>query len=162
MGSGKTTIGRAIAEILEMPFIDLDDYITSNQDKTVKQIFADEGEAYFRDLETNAIKDLLYTSPIVISLGGGAPCYNNNMQLLKNTGTCIYLKAGIDVLLDRLLLEKAKRPIIADIESKEELSAKINDKLLLRARIYEQAHYHINVERSISEITKEITSLSDS
>ena len=106
MASGKSTIGNFLAKKLDFEFLDLDDYIEIQEGLTVKQIFSDKGEIYFRKLETRYLTKLLETEEnIVLALGGGTPCYGNNLEsILKNGNTIsVYLKASINSIIKRVL-----------------------------------------------------------
>lgn len=120
MGSGKSTLGKKLANKLSIPFVDLDAYIEKVQNKSISRIFAEDGEEYFRNSETEALKTLtqLYKSAVV-SLGGGAPCFNNNMEFVNQHGVSIYLKVENKILYGRLKKGKNKRPLIANLKGKE-------------------------------------------
>ncbi|MDO5539280.1 MAG: shikimate kinase [Eubacteriales bacterium] len=103
MGAGKSTIGRKLARDGRFVFVDTDDKIEEEQQEKISHIFETKGEAYFRDLETQALKDLLSCKMrMVIAVGGGLPMREENRRLLKELGTVIYLKAEIDTLVSRL------------------------------------------------------------
>lgn len=156
MGSGKTTIGKHLASSLGFKFIDLDDYIEELEEQTISDLFENEGEAYFRILETQALKDLLYQNNVVISLGGGTPCFYDNMTLINNTGTSIYLKVSIDKIIERLRNETTHRPILAHAKTQEELESEISHKLSLRKDFYEQAHFTIDADQEVEMISSNI------
>lgn len=145
MGSGKSTHGRKLAKVLKAEFIDLDIYITRKLNKTISEIFEQKGEQYFRDQETEAIKELVKDKmqPCVISLGGGTVCFNNNMKLVKKKGLVIYLETQENVLRERLLRSRTKRPLIKDKDPEEVLSF-IKTKVKERSKFYDQAHIKIN------------------
>ena len=133
MGCGKTTFGKWIAEHDGMDFIDTDDYIESVQKRSINEIFADKGEEYFRDLETQTIKKLAESvNNSVISVGGGLPVRECNRALLKKLGKVVFLDTSIDEL-EKRLSKDTKRPLLA--------GGKVRDKIeaLMRARkdIYE-------------------------
>ncbi|NNF18978.1 MAG: shikimate kinase [Flavobacteriaceae bacterium] len=161
MGSGKSTIGKELAERLSFPFTDLDDYIEENLGSSIPQIFLDKGEIYFRKQEHLHLKKILTdSSDIVIALGGGTPCYSNNMKLiLESTPHVFYLSLPIPVLNERLLTEKAKRPLIRDIQD-EELPEFIGKHLFERRNYYMQATHTINAAaKDRAEVVSEITGL---
>jgi len=142
MASGKSTLGKILADRLNFKFIDLDDFIESKERCSINDIFKQKGEIYFRKIETNYLKELLETdNKLILSLGGGTPCYGNNLELIQNSqGTkSIYLKASIPVLIERLEKEKAKRPIIAHIETKDLLTEFVAKHLFERSPFYEKA-----------------------
>ncbi|MDC6351962.1 shikimate kinase [Zeaxanthinibacter sp. PT1] len=161
MGSGKSTIGKELATRLDIPFTDLDDYITENLGSSIPQIFLDKGEIYFRKQEHLHLKKILEgPSDVVIALGGGTPCYSNNMKLiLESTPHVFYLSLPIPVLNERLLSEKAKRPLIRDIKD-EELPEFIGKHLFERRNYYMQATHTINAaDKDRAEVVSEITGL---
>jgi shikimate kinase len=145
MGSGKSTHGRKLAKALGAEFVDLDTYITRKLNKTIGEIFEQQGEQFFRDQETEAIKELLEEKeqPAVISLGGGAVCFNDNIKLIKKNGLVIYLETHENILRQRLLRSKNKRPLLKDMNEEEVLSF-IKSKIKDRAKYYDQAHIKIN------------------
>jgi shikimate kinase len=145
MGSGKSTHGRKLASALKTEYVDLDTYITRKINKTIPEIFENFGEQFFRDQETEAIKDILEEKkePTVISLGGGAICFNENIKLVKKNGLIIYLETHENILRQRLLRSKNKRPLLKDM-SEEEVLSFIKTKVKERSKFYDQAHIKIN------------------
>ena len=138
MGSGKTSLGKKLAKKLNLPFLDLDQRIEKQEQCTITEIFNKKGEDYFRTLETAILKDLIQTNTdFVLSLGGGTPCFNNNMEFINSTGTSIYLKYNAGILTSRLLLAKQERPLIEN-KNKEELKQFVFDLLNQREPFYHQ------------------------
>ena len=161
MGSGKSFIGQLLSERLQILFLDLDEIIEQNQNCSIKSIFENRGEVYFRKLEHQLFKETLTLhKPFVLSTGGGTVCYANNHELLNNTDiVSIYLKASINTLCNRLILEKEKRPLIAN-KNQEELKDFIAKNLFERSYFYRQSKFVIDVdEKSADEILKEILAL---
>ena len=128
MGSGKTTVGRALAKELGMQFYDLDWYIESRRRKTVAQIFAERGEDGFREIERNMLHEAAEFEDIVLSCGGGTPCFFDNMEYMNQQGDVIWLKADPEVLYKHLLMGKTERPLLKD-KSPEELIQFIKEQL---------------------------------
>lgn len=158
MGSGKSTIANSLSEMIEIPFVDLDYYIEKKAQSSIKTIFEKQGEIYFRKLEHEAFLELLNNSKdLIIGLGGGTPCYANNHELLKGENrTSIYLKASIDTLFNRLVLEKSKRPLIAS-KTDEEMKEFIAIHLFERSYYYNHAQHTVSVDnQSIEQIVNEI------
>lgn len=161
MGSGKSAVGREVATRLNIPFIDFDDYIEAKEGLTIVDIFKQKGEIYFRKAESNYLAMLLEERPdAVIALGGGTPCYGNNMELLlKSAQHIIYLNVSIPNLAVRLKNEKAQRPMIAALKD-EELIEFIGKHLFERNVFYQQAPYTVYAgTKSIDVLTDEITAL---
>lgn len=145
MGSGKSTHGRKLANALKVPYVDLDIYVSRKLNKTIPEIFEKFGEHYFRDQETEALKDIIEEKkePTVISLGGGAICFNDNVKLVKENGLVIYLETHENILRQRLMRSKNKRPHLKDMNEEEVLSF-IKTKVNERSKFYDQAHIKIN------------------
>lgn len=158
MGSGKTVIGEELSHITGLKHLDLDKQIEENQQLSIPEIFDLKGEIYFRKLEHKLLKEILSNDEnLILSLGGGTPCYANNHLLLNAQGVkSFYLKASVDNLTDRLKAEKFARPLICNIPD-EELSEFIAKHLFDRSYYYNQCSYIINTDgRSVSEISAEI------
>jgi shikimate kinase len=158
MASGKSTIGREISKKLDMKFIDLDDYISKREKSSISEIFKVKGEIYFRRIESFYLSEILNSKDrFILSLGGGTPCYSNNMELILNSeASSIYIKAGIKTLVSRLTAEKNKRPLVAELED-DKLLEFVAKHLFERRFFYEQASMTVNTEdKSTEEITTEI------
>jgi shikimate kinase len=161
MGCGKSTIARTLSKIIAIPFIDLDQYIEQKTNLTINAIFEQRGEIYFRKLEHQAFVELLNSSErLIIGLGGGTPCYANNHELLIGENiVSIYLKASIQILFDRLSLNKSKRPLIAD-KNDEELKEFIAMHLFERSFYYNQAQYIVSVDdKTIDQTVLDIVAI---
>jgi len=158
MGSGKSTIAKLLSKQLELEMIDLDDYISDKEQDNITNIFKNKGEIYFRKLENLALKEILNTKKdYVLSLGGGTPCYANNIDMIHSNGVSFYLKGSIQTLRERLVLEKEKRPLIKNLED-EKLIEFIAKHLFERNPFYEQATHTIQIDKKESaEIVNEIT-----
>ena len=139
MGSGKSTVGKKLAHLLEYNFVDLDQQIERDTGQSVASIFEEYGETYFRTLEQNWLKNtsLKHT---VVSLGGGTPCFHNNMSLIKDKGVSVYLQLSVKALTDRLAQSKTIRPIIEPYKNDlVQLEQKVTDLLAARIPFYDQA-----------------------
>ncbi|WP_055445350.1 shikimate kinase [Lacinutrix himadriensis] len=159
MASGKSYFGRKIADILEYEFIDLDDFIEKEENTSISNLFSTKGEIYFRKKEHDSLKKLLATkNKTVISLGGGTPCYANNMDLLlKDTNVkTLYLQVTIPNLVERVLNETDKRPLIAHLKTKEALTEFIGKHLFERLGYYSQAEFTIDANKKENEIAESI------
>ncbi len=152
MGCGKSTIGKLLASRTGLQFIDFDEFIEKKEGKSITAIFKQHGEVYFRKKEHQYLNELLNSAPeAVISLGGGTPCFGNNMELLlESKAKVVYLKAKIDTLTQRLLKEKDQRPLIKDIPDTE-LEEFIRKHLFERNYFYLQAPVKIEVDTLTAE-----------
>lgn len=156
MGSGKSTIGKKLAEKLKLPYTDLDLYLESSTGKTISQLFATYGEDVFRKNEHNCLLELLATNPQqVIALGGGTVCYFNSVKLIKEKGVLIYLKTDAATLYDRLLDESKHRPLLENVVG-DNLRNFIEKKLEEREKDYKQADLTIDANKPVKEVVKEI------
>ncbi len=144
MGSGKTTVGIELAKRVGFAFYDLDWYIESRMRKTVKQLFDERGEEGFRTIEHNMLHEVAEFENVVVSCGGGTPCFYDNMDYLNNQGKTVYLKAEPKVLLRHLKMGKSIRPLILD-KSEQEMKEFIVEQLTNRTPFYEKAQYILDV-----------------
>lgn len=144
MGSGKTTVGRALAKDLGMPFYDLDWYIESRMRKTVKQIFDERGEEGFRIIERNMLHEVAEFENVVISCGGGTPCFFDNISYLNRQGETVYLKCTPEVLHKHLSMGKTVRPLLLN-KTLEEVKVYIQEQLQQREPYYSQAKHTVDV-----------------
>lgn len=144
MGSGKTTVGKALSKETGMMFYDLDWYIESRMRKSVSQIFAEKGEEGFRKIEYNMLHEVAEFEDVIISCGGGTPCFFDNMDYLNQQGDVVYLKATPETLYKHLLMAKVERPLLKG-KSSEELVAYITEHLKERAPFYKKARYTLDV-----------------
>ena len=156
MGCGKSTIAQNLSKITEIPFLDLDVCIEKKANLSIKEIFEQHGEIYFRKLEHEMFLELLQSPEnYIIGLGGGTPCYANNHLLLQNQDlVSVYLKASIDTLYNRLVHNKSKRPLIADM-NEEEMKEFIAKHLFDRSFYYNHAQFKVVVDDKTVEETVE-------
>lgn len=144
MGSGKTTVGKALSKETGMMFYDLDWYIESRMRKTVAQIFAEKGEEGFRKIEHNMLHEVAEFENVIISCGGGTPCFFDNIDYINQQGEVVYLKATPEVLYRHLLMGKVERPLIKN-KTPEELIAYITEQVAQREVFYKKARYTLDV-----------------
>lgn len=153
MAVGKTTIARLLSEKKGVKFIDLDNFIEEKTNLGISELFKLKGEIYFRKIEHEIFKDIVTNDEIlVISTGGGTPCYADN-HLFLNGENCIsiYLRASLSVILQRLKSEKETRPLVAN-QSEEELKDFVAKHLFERSYFYNQATFTIEVDNKIPEV----------
>jgi len=142
MASGKSSIGKKIAKKLNYNFVDLDDLIEEKEKLTVTELFKTKGEVYFRKQEAIHLKQQIEThKDLVLSVGGGTPCYGNNMEYIVNAKgvTSVYLKGSIPTLVNKLIKKKSKRPLIAHIETEEAMTEFVGKHLFERAHFYNKS-----------------------
>lgn len=144
MGAGKTTVGKALAKKMGLQFYDLDWYIESRMRKTVPQIFAERGEEGFRQIERNMLHEVAEFEDVILSCGGGTPCFFDNMEYMNGQGDVIYLKADPEVLYKHLLMGKTERPLLKN-KTPEELIAFIKEQLNVREPFYTKAKHTLDV-----------------
>ena len=161
MASGKSTIGKKLAKKYSLPFLDLDDYIVSKENKSISTIFAENGEIYFRKIESIYLQEVLNKKDdFILSLGGGTPCYANNMSHINTSDAIsIYLHAGIKTLSERLIAKKTKRPLVAGLED-DKIFEFVGKHLFERGFFYEQASHTIRTDgKKMAEVITEIEML---
>ena len=144
MGAGKTTLGKAFARKMNVPFVDLDWYIEERFHKTVGELFTERGETGFRELERNMLHEVAEFENVVISTGGSA-LFFDNMEFMNRVGKTVFLDVHPDVLFRRLRIAKQQRPILQGKED-DELKAFIIRALEQRAPFYTQAQYIFNAD----------------
>ena len=133
-------MGRLLASMLNLTFIDLDTYLEAKYFKTVPQIFAEEGEDEFRRKEHRVLEEVALFDDVIVATGGGAPCFFNNMEVMNQAGYCIFLDVEVDTLVGRLVHSKTERPLIKG-KSLDELKAFIESLMQKRRPFYEKARY---------------------
>ena len=146
MGSGKTTLGRALAAEIGIPFIDLDHYIEKRYCKTIAQLFAEKGEEGFREIERRILHEVGEFEDVIISTGGGTPCFFDNIEYMNSQGTTVYLDVPVERLFIRLSIARSKRPLIKD-KNDEELVAFITEQLEKRTPHYSKAQYSFKADK---------------
>ena len=138
MGSGKTTLGRALAKSLGLEFIDLDNYIELRRCKSINSIFAEMGEEGFRTIERNLLHEVCEFENVIISAGGGTPCFFDNIDYMNAQGTTVYLQVPEERLHERLKIAKSKRPLLKE-KNDEEIMQFIKEQLERRDVFYKKA-----------------------
>ena len=144
MGAGKTTVGKDLAKALGVTFYDLDWYIESRMRRTVKSLFDERGEEGFRQIERNMLHEVAEFENVVISCGGGTPCFFDNMDYLNRQAETVYLQATPAVLQQHLKLGKGVRPLLL-VKTPEEIDVYIRQQLALREQYYLKAKHILDV-----------------
>lgn len=139
-GAGKSTLGRKLAAELNLPFFDLDTEIAKAANSTIPEIFRKNGEAYFRKLESEVLKTVVFSAEnLVIATGGGTPCFHNNLKFMNEKGLTVYLKASLATLTNRLLKSGLTgRPLFQN-KTKDDLCQFLVATLAKRVTFYTQA-----------------------
>jgi shikimate kinase len=150
MGAGKTHWGKQVANRMGLPFYDLDELVVAQEGKSIADIFSENGEEYFRMCEKQMLEELVEKEDsMIISCGGGTPCFFNNIDFMKRYGIVVWLNTQVEVILQRLMKERMHRPLLKDIKD-EDLRNHIIRKLNERRMYYEQADVIIDKEDTIS------------
>lgn len=142
MGSGKSYWTKKMAKWIKSGGYDLDDLIEMNEEKTISEIFAEDGEEQFRKTESKILRWFKEKKKYVLATGGGTPCFHDNMAWMKKEGMVIWLDESVDIIVNRLLSEKKHRPFIAELSDKD-LTKFIQEKLVERHPFYSQANYRL-------------------
>lgn len=160
MGAGKTTLGKAFARDLGLSFIDLDWYIEERFHKTIRELFIERGEASFRELERSMLHEVAEFEDVVISTGGGTPCFFDNMEFMNGQGQTVFLDVHPDILFSRLRVATQQRPILQG-KTDGELRDFIVEALEKRAPFYLRARYRFDAGQleSRRQITESVARL---
>jgi shikimate kinase len=146
MGAGKTTIGKKLAEQMNLSFIDLDAYIEARYYKAINRLFAERGEEAFRKIECNMLREVAMFEDVLISTGGGAPCFHNNMMFMNEAGRTVYLKVPPAELVKRLSTVTHTRPVLNGRHDAD-LLAFVSENLDERTSYYMQASIIFDIEK---------------
>ncbi len=156
MGVGKTTVGKKLAKYIDFEFVDLDDCFEKEYKIAIPLFFQKYGEANFRKLERKVLEKNLCIENVVISTGGGLPCFFDNMDLMRKSGLCVYIKMSVSSLVMRLSNAKKKRPILRGMDEYQ-MREHIEKQLAERALYYNQADICINgVSLNVAELAQKI------
>jgi len=144
MASGKTSLGKRLASQLKLNFLDLDSFIEQNEKQTIAEIFSQKGETTFREIEQITLKQTLNFENIIISTGGGTPCFFDNINFINANGLSIYLKISAKMLASRLKQSRTKRPLISN-KTDTELDLFVEQILATRELFYAKAHFTLEL-----------------
>ena len=154
MGAGKSYWAKKMSKWIKSAGYDLDALIEMNEEKTIAEIFAEDGEEYFRKTETKLLKWFKEKKKYVLATGGGAPCFNENIQWMKKECIVIWLDESVEVLVQRLITEKEHRPLIAKL-NEQQIAAFLEEQLVNRFSFYQQANYRVtSTQINESELKK--------
>lgn len=145
MGCGKNFWGTKWSEKMDLDFYDIDQMVELNEGKKIADIFSENGEEYFRNLESMELRNLVTKNNFIAATGGGTPCFNDNITWMNENGTSVYLQSAAENILNRLVSEKEKRPLIKNLQN-EELLFYIQEKIKERETFYSQAEIIVNVD----------------
>ena len=156
MTAGKTREGKRLAKLMNRKFIDLDRLIEEKEKKTIAEIFSKNGEKYFREIESKTLQSLKTNENVIVSCGGGTPCYHNNIKWMLQNGIVVWLKISTDTVLKRLKETKKERPLLKNLEG-EELKNFINNKMKERESFYSKAQIQVDTENiSIEKLAAQL------
>ena len=155
MGSGKSYWTKKMAKWIKSAGYDLDDLIEMNEEKTIAEIFSEEGEDQFRKTEAKILRWFKEKKKYVLATGGGTPCFQDNMAWMKKEGIVIWLDESVEILVKRLSEEKDHRPLIANLND-DALTKFIQDKLVERHAYYSQANYRLSSDQITDTKLKQI------
>ncbi len=162
-GSGKTFLGRKLAQALKLQFIDLDEWIEKKEQQMIRQIVQEKGETYFREREQELLHQTELKNNFVISCGGGTPVFYNNMEWMKKHGIVIWLNTPLSIISERILKNITRRPLFMGL-SKDELNIKIEELLKKRNPIYKKSHISIEIntknKSSLSSVIQDVIAFS--
>jgi shikimate kinase len=151
--SGKSTLGKRIADVLHYRFVDTDKVITREKGRSIADIFAQSGEAYFREIERDVLRSIRAGTNLVVSTGGGMPCFHGNMDYINATGVSIFLDVPVPVLARRILAHAHEdRPL--NNASDPELLATLQKRYEDRLPVYTQANITISGETTEDEVLR--------
>jgi shikimate kinase len=162
-GSGKSYLGKKLALSLKLKFYDLDHLIEKKENQTIKQLIIEKGDFYFRTLESTTLKNLEKENNIVISCGGGAPMYFDNLEFMKKHGVVLWLNTELKTISSRIQKNITRRPMFEGLKS-EEIDTKIAELFALREKKYKKADFEINIlgnnKQSLSSVIQIVMNFS--
>lgn len=155
MGSGKSYWSKKMSKWIKSAAYDLDAIIEMNEERTITELFAEDGEEYFRKTETKLLKWFKEKKKYVLATGGGTPCFNENIQWMKKEGIVIWLDESVEILVQRLIKEKEHRPLIAKL-NEQQIATFLEEQLTNRFSFYQQANYRVSSDQITELILKKI------
>lgn len=152
---GKSTLGKQVAQKYQLKFIDLDEYIENNQGKSIRKIFQELGENYFRQVEAESLEIVAKMQNVLVATGGGTPCFHNNMKLMLQKGQVVFLDFSLDILVERITNNNSVRPMFVG-KKKFEIAKQIEELYKKRLSHYLLAHYVVKDEKQFWELMASI------
>lgn len=138
-GSGKSRMAKFISSVTDLSYKDLDDEIERTEGKSIKEIFKNHGETYFRNKETKILKNIIEKDKnLIIATGGGTPCFNHNIDLINKSGLSIFLNTSLDVIVERIS-RKNKRPLFKNKDVEETVKKMFQE----RIKFYSKSRHHV-------------------
>ena len=150
MGAGKSTLGKSLALHMNLKSIDTDRFIENRYRKKISEIFAAKGEEHFREIEHRVLQEVSEFEDVIISTGGGLPCFHNNMKIMNDSGVTVYIEVPVEELVLRLNMSKNVRPVLNG-RSGNELKIFVEDSLNIRKPFYEQAQMRFHVKQTLTK-----------
>jgi shikimate kinase len=157
-GSGKSSTGKLLAGLLGCRFLDLDELICTNEGRSIPDIFAARGEAYFRAREAEALHQTFNMEGIVVATGGGTPCFHQNMEAINTHGISVFLQLAPHEIAERIAKQQGTRPMFDQL-SDAEIHLKIQATLTERQPFYQQAHYQCPTDVSPAAVAMRIAEI---
>lgn len=145
-GTGKSSIGKNVAKLLDFSFIDLDKLIERKSNCSITEIWQKFGVDYFRVLESKTLKDISTVENTIVSCGGGTPCYFENIDWMNNHGYTLFMLLPIEVLAKRIFGKKGNRPMFSQIETSEKIENKLMEIYEERKLFYQSAKHQIKLK----------------
>ena len=152
--SGKTVVGKALAEHLQIPFFDTDEIIANLENATISEIFSQKGEEYFRKLELELVENWKLTN-VVVATGGGLPCHHDAIDVLNTKGITVWIQANLSLITERLHNDGHKRPMFAE-KSKVKISKVVNTIAKERKMYYEKSKIKVRIQDEQAETVRKI------
>ena len=138
-GSGKSRMAKFISSVTDLSYKDLDDEIERTEGKSIKEIFKNHGETYFRNKETEILKNIIEKDKnLIIATGGGTPCFNHNIDLINKSGLSIFLNTSLDIIVERIS-RKNKRPLFKNKDVEETVKKMFQE----RIKFYSKSRHHV-------------------
>ena len=149
---GKTSMGKRLAKKTKFTLIDLDKYLSAKENTSVTKIFEEKGETFFRELESKYLQEISNTTAknIIVSVGGGTPCFHNNINHMLSTGHVVYLNTPVETIFLRVKKKDSKRPLFSNLPD-DQLKEKINSLVQQREPFYAQAHHNVHTANKSDE-----------